>query len=134
MSIDEMKAKLGEIAGKITELEQSELKLYAELGKKLLPTLADDSENGELVSNIKETGEKLTALRREQSDLEIEKNRHIAELTCFTCKTVNTEGSTFCEECGAKLGEKPKEYCEACGTMNRQGQKFCGECGAKLGD
>lgn len=132
MTIDEMKTKLGEIDGKITELEQSELQAYADLGRKLFAELDENTEHVELVSRIREASEKLEAIRKERNDSKVEYEQRLAELTCYSCKAVNPEGAAFCEECGAKLGEKPKEYCEGCGTMNHPGQKFCGECGAKL--
>jgi len=129
-----MKIKINEIGEEITALEKSEITAYAELGKKILPELEGEiaSEFAPFIDRIKEIGARLNSLKTEQAALEAEYERAIESLTCFFCKTVNLEGSVFCEECGAKLGEKPREFCEACGTMNRPEQKYCGECGAKL--
>lgn len=132
MTLDEMKTRLGEIAGQMTDLEQTEYEAYAELGRVVLPELEGRGTHAEIVSRIRETSEKLSALKVETASLEAEQKHRIAAITCYKCNTVSSEGAAFCEECGAKLGEKPKEYCEACGTMNHPGQKFCGECGARL--
>ena len=133
MLTEEIKVKLNDIAEQISELKQSERQIYAELGKKLFPEVSGNPEHAEIAAQINEINEKLNGFREEQANLQGEYNRRIAALTCYYCKTVNADGSSYCEECGAKLGEKPKEYCESCGTMNHPGQKFCGECGTKLG-
>ena len=133
MALEEMKSRIDEITGQIAGLEQAENNSYAELGRKVLPNVAEDSEYSDFVARIKEITGKKTGLADEQAGLEAEYRRRLELCTCFTCKTVNTEGATFCEECGAKLGVKPREYCEACGHMNSKEQKFCGECGTKLG-
>ena len=132
MTINETKIKSEAIAGKITESEQTALALYAELGQKMLGLLAADSEHAPLADNIREINAQLEELRREFTELEQTYKTQLIALTCFACNMVNPEGSRFCEVCGAKLGEPPKEYCRACNTTNRPGQKFCGECGAKL--
>jgi len=136
MPCEEMKIKINEIAEEITALEKSEVIAYAELGRKILPELEGDteaeSEYALYIDRIKGLSARLTFLKTEQSALETEYELAIEALTCFFCKTVNLDGAVFCEECGAKLGEKPREYCESCGTMNRPDQKYCGECGAKL--
>ena len=132
MTMDEITARLQELADQITEQQQTEQRLMAELGRAALPELADRPEFEPGVSQAREAGEKLAGLLEEQDALTKEKADSLAALTCFMCKTVNQDGAVFCEECGARLGEKPREYCEECGTMNHAGQKFCGECGAKL--
>jgi len=131
MTHEEMNIKIGEIADQITQLEKSKNEIYAELGKKVFPNLAD-GEYPDIVEQIKLADEKMNALRDDQDFIEAEYKRIIESYTCFLCKTVNNEGAVFCAECGAKLGAKPREYCEKCETMNNPGQKFCGECGAKL--
>ena len=131
MTHEEIHVKIGEIADQITKLEQSKNEAYAELGKQVFPNLAD-GEYAEISAQIKAADEKLAALRGEQKTIEAEYRRLVESYTCFFCKTVNGEGAVFCAECGSKLGEKPREYCDNCGTMNNTGQKFCGECGTKL--
>ena len=132
MTLNETKIKSEETAGKITEYEKAAFALYAELGQKMLELITADSEYAPLSDKIRETDGQLEELRRELSELEQSYKTQLTALTCFSCKMVNPEGSRFCEGCGAKLGEPPKEYCRACSTMNNPGQKFCGECGAKL--
>lgn len=132
MNPEEIKAKTDDMARQIAGLEQTELTAYAELGQKLLPEIAQNSEHAPLVEQIRATDGKLAALREELAALETEYKKRLAALTCFSCKALNQEGAAFCEACGTKLGVKPKEYCEGCGTLNRPDQKFCGECGAKL--
>ena len=134
LSCDEIKIRIGEISDEITDLEKAELLSYADLGRKLLPEIRETTEYEAYVDRIKGISARLSFLRTEQSALDIEYKRRIEALTCFYCKTVNLEGAVFCEECGAKLGEKPREYCDVCKTMNRPEQKYCGECGAKLAD
>jgi len=132
MTLNETKMQSEATAGKITDLEQAALALYAELGQKMLELLPEDSEYAPLADKIRELNAQLEGLRRELSDLEQDYKTQLTALTCFSCKMVNPEGARFCEGCGAKLGEPPKEYCRACNTINTPGQKFCGECGAKL--
>ena len=131
MTRDEIKTYLEEIAGQIVSFKKSETQLYAKLGKNVLPEL-EEGKFSELVAEIKEITDKLIFLKNEQASLESEYQKRVIEATCFYCESVNSEGSVFCEECGKKLGEKPKEYCETCGKMNSPGQKFCGECGTRL--
>ena len=130
---EEIKKKSDDVANQIVGLEQAELALLAELGRKLLPELSGDSEHSPLAADIREVGAKLTKLRQEKSALDEEYKKQLAALTCFACKKVNQASSRFCEECGRKLGEPPREYCRSCGTLNGSNLKFCGECGAKLG-
>ena len=132
MSFEEMKEKLAEIAGLIAELEQTELALYAELGKKVMPELAEDSDHAPLVGKINETTEKRAGLRRDEVALNEEYEKQIKACTCLYCDAVNSVGSAFCEQCGKKLGEIPPGYCTECGWKNDPGMNFCGKCGAKL--
>ena len=132
MTLHELKTKSEETAAQITGFEHDALALYAELGQKLLLSLPEGSEYAPLADEIKNLNAKLDGLREEQSSMDREYQEKLVALTCFACDMVNPEGARFCEGCGAKLGEPPKEYCKACNTMNRPGQKFCGECGAKL--
>lgn len=62
-----------------------------------------------------------------------------AGITCSACKTVNPEGTKFCQNCGGKL-EIPVpvqtapegNICPGCGAVNDEGVKFCRECGSKM--
>ena len=132
MSFDEMKEKLADIAAQIDELEQTEQSLYAELGKKVMPELDQDSEHAPLAEKIKETTEKISELRRDEIALDEEYQEQIKACTCLYCDALNSAGSAFCEQCGKKLGEIPPGYCTECGWKNDPNMNFCGKCGAKL--
>lgn len=127
------------ITDEIAALEKQRLGMFAEVGEMALPALRDKPEFTELAAKIDKIAEKLGGLRQRESELLEEKARREKEekerqlaLTCFACKRVNPEGARFCEQCGGKLGEPPREYCKACSTLNSPNMKFCGECGAKL--
>ena len=49
-------------------------------------------------------------------------------MECPTCSFANSEGSRFCEDCGARLDS----LCPKCGASWRDKQKFCRECGCDL--
>jgi len=132
MTPEEIKAKSDALTVEITELELAEQGLLAELGKKVLPELPEDSAHASLAAEIKKLGNKMAKMRKEQASLDAEYKQQLVALTCYSCKTLNPSGSRFCEECGGKLGEPPREYCKACNTMNSPNLKFCGECGVKL--
>ena len=131
MTRDELKINIDWAAQQITELTSAIHNAYAELGKELYPMLAN-GEYAELTEKIKTAETNLSTLESEKSEMEIEYRRQTENATCFYCKTLNADDAVFCEECGKRLGEKPREYCDVCATMNNPGQKFCGECGAKL--
>ena len=131
--------KLSAMANEISALETSRLMALAEIGEKALAEICDKPDFAELrekfdgiEGRIKELKQQEAALLEEKTRFEKEEKERLIRRTCFTCKAVNPEGSRFCEECGAKLGELPREYCKNCGTVNPAGMKFCGECGSKL--
>ena len=132
---------LAAIAGEMAALEAKRLKAFADIGEKALPELRGGPEYAGLAAAVDAIDADIAALKQREADALAEKERRdkeekerIAKLTCFSCKTVNVDGSKFCESCGAKLGVPPREYCASCGTMNRPNMKFCGECGKKLAD
>ena len=131
MTREELKSSIDQTTRNIAEQGALLQNAYADLGKELYPTLAS-GEYAHLAERIRAAEANLYALRSEQSAMEGEYRRLTESATCFYCKTINADDAAFCEECGKRLGEKPREYCEACGTVNSPGQKFCGECGAKL--
>ncbi|MCL2352443.1 MAG: zinc ribbon domain-containing protein [Firmicutes bacterium] len=131
--------ELGAAEGRLTALDADRFSVLAEIGEKALPELRDREEFAGQIGRLdgieKESAalkERAEALKIEKERLEREERERIASLTCYACKTVNPDGAKFCEECGAKLGEPPREYCRACATMNMPNMKFCGECGTKL--
>jgi hypothetical protein len=50
-------------------------------------------------------------------------------MRCSQCQHENPGGSSFCFECGARLGLT----CGSCGTDLPAGSKFCNKCGAAVG-
>ena len=131
--------RLAAIANEIVAMEDQRHKSYADIGERAFPELRDKPEFAESVAKVDKILAYISELKQKEAELLAEKEKReeeererIAKLTCFTCKTVNSEGSKFCERCGKKLGEPPREYCKACGTMNQPTMKFCGECGQKL--
>jgi class 3 adenylate cyclase len=50
-------------------------------------------------------------------------------MPCPRCQHQNPAGSSFCLECGARLGL----MCDACGTELPAGSRFCNKCGTPFG-
>jgi membrane protease subunit (stomatin/prohibitin family) len=133
--------QLAVLKDEIAALEKKQLSAYAELGKlafsemKGKPAFAEPAaEIEEIEVSLKTLHDQETELLTEQAKCEKEEKERIARFTCISCKTVNPEDAKFCENCGTKVGELPREYCQECATLNHPGLKFCGECGAKLSD
>ena len=126
--------KIAALKEEAAKLEEERKAAFAEFGEKAFPKLKDKTEFADDVAKIEKIDEELNALSAEKEKLELEEKEKMAKLTCFSCKTVNPEDAAFCENCGMKLGEPPREYCEKCGTMNEPHMKFCFECGSKLED
>lgn len=51
---------------------------------------------------------------------------------CPNCGTANRDGSSFCNQCGHRLGGGSKTTCPFCGAENPIENIFCDTCGAKL--
>jgi len=51
---------------------------------------------------------------------------------CPNCGTANRDGSSFCNQCGQRLGGGSKAICPFCGAENPIENIFCDACGAKL--
>ena len=49
-------------------------------------------------------------------------------MKCSSCGAEVSEGSNFCNQCGAALPPR----CPSCGHANAPGAKFCSECGSNL--
>ena len=131
--------KIANIKAEIEAAEEKKHIVYAEFVELALPELKNKpafsepvEKIEEIISKIKELSESHEAAVAEQAKAEREEKERLIKCTCVVCKTVNPDDARFCESCGGKLGELPREYCEACCTLNPPGLKFCGECGAKL--
>ena len=125
----------------VVKLEEEKFKAFAEFGEKALPELKDNKDFtndaakiNKIIESINKKGEEEAALLVEKEKQEAAERERLMKLTCFACHTVNPDGAVFCENCGAKLGDPPKEYCKKCGFLNQPGMEFCGKCGNKLGD
>ena len=139
MEDNRLEAALAAVTEELDDIGRRRNDVFSELGERALPELRDKPAYAGLAAEIAgleaRAGELLARrgeLLAEKEALEREEKAKLALRTCFVCKAVNPEGARFCEECGAKLGEPPREYCTACGTMNQPSMKFCGECGARL--
>jgi len=139
--VADINEKLAALTEEVIKLEEEKFKALAAFGEKALPELKDnkdfskDAEKiNEIIVKISAKAKEETALLEEKEKLEAAERERIMKLTCFACHTVNPDGAVFCENCGAKLGDPPKEYCKKCGFLNQPGMEFCGKCGNKLGD
>ena len=133
--------KLATLTEVVIKLEEEKFKALAEFGEKALPALRDNKDFSkdaekidEIIAKISAKAKEETALLEEKEKFEAAERERIMKLTCFACHTVNPDGAVFCENCGAKLGDPPKEYCKKCGFLNQPGMEFCGKCGNKLGE
>ena len=131
--------QLNALKDELVKLDEERREALMEFGEAALAELRDNKDFSEAVTKIDELTEKITEKSELESTLlvnkekqEREERERIVKLTCFSCNIVNPEGAMFCENCGAKLGVLPREYCKECGTMNQSGLKFCGECGNRL--
>ena len=137
--MSDIKEEIGAIIAKIEAAEAKKHDAFAEFVELALPELKSKpafagpvAKIEEIIAEIKEHSDRKDALVADQEKAEREEKERLIKCTCVACKTVNPEDAKFCETCGGKLGELPREYCEACCTLNQPGLKFCGECGAKL--
>jgi predicted ATPase/class 3 adenylate cyclase len=49
-------------------------------------------------------------------------------MRCASCQSINRPGTSFCEQCGARLDAR----CASCGALLAAAAKFCGHCGAAV--
>ena len=54
-------------------------------------------------------------------------------IKCTSCGFENNEINKFCEQCGSKLEQKPKEqFCRYCGKQLEPAALFCTSCGKRI--
>ena len=136
VNFDELLAVAEKNAADVLNLR---IKILAEIGEKALPEIRGNTNYANLIlrfgdaeSRAAEIQKRIEKLKADKIDFERADKIKLAKYTCPSCKNVNSEGSRFCEECGQKVGELPREFCKNCCTTNPPGMKFCGECGTKL--
>ena len=136
---DDPNVKLFQSQSEISELKKKELELYAQIGKKLYPTIAEQPEYSDLAAELKFTQKKLQTLKADfqvaqtmKSEQEQKEQEQLRRRTCPNCETLNPEGVKFCQECGAKLNLSSKIKCLECGAEFPISTMFCGECGRQL--
>ena len=134
LKISEIDGKIESAISKIRALETQRTEIISEIGKKALIFCRENPDIAFLAAKADENDNLRDELSGTIETIRKEKSERIAKLTCNKCRKVNSDESMFCEECGHKLGEIPREYCNTCGKMNMQDMKFCGECGTKLGE
>jgi len=136
---DDPDTKIFNATNELNELQQRELQLYAEIGRKMIPSVRDRPEFAAIINELNENQkkqvqikEKLRAAEEEKKEKKRKEKEQLEARTCPNCSFVNPEGSKFCQECGEKLGTLSKSICPKCGTENSPQSRFCSECGNKL--
>lgn len=139
MPKDDPNVKLFQSQSEMNELQNREQELYAEIGKKALPALQDQSEYADLITELNFTQKKLKTVQEElqaarniKSEQEQKEQDQLKSRTCPNCDTLNPEGVKFCQECGARLNLSTKVRCKGCGAEFPVGTRFCGECGGQM--
>lgn len=139
MPQDSPDTKIFNANNELNELQQRELKLYAEIGKKVISDIGNRPEFTDIVAELQENQKRqirvreiLKAAEEEKEEKQRKEQEEKEALTCPNCYNVNQEGVKFCQECGTKLGAPSKSTCPDCGTKNPPETRFCGECGRKL--
>ncbi len=139
MPKDDPNVKLFQSQSEISELQNRELELFADIGKKIYPDIKDKDEYADLVVELQFTQKKLRlaqdALQEAKSvktEQELKEQEQLKIRTCPNCDTLNPEGIKFCQECGAKLNQSTKVTCAGCGAEFQAGTRFCGECGSQI--
>ncbi|MDF2537251.1 MAG: hypothetical protein K0S76_272 [Herbinix sp.] len=139
MPQDDPDTKVFTATNELNELKQKEVEIYAAIGRKVYQSISNQPEYSDFVYELQQNQyrqEKAQELLRLAEKEKSEKNKAMEEdleaRTCPNCDTLNPEGVKFCQECGAKLGQKNQYVCAKCGFKNPPQTRFCGECGNKL--
>ncbi len=92
--------KAAQLQSELNDLKREETEAYAEIGR-LAVSEAGVQKFGDAGVKLIEVQEKIAAKEAEIAEVKGPE----AELVCPNCKTPYTEGTKFCSNCGAKLGE-----------------------------
>lgn len=132
MPQDDPNTKLFTLGTELNDLQQQETQLYANIGKKVFPSISSNPEYGDIILELQSVQRRISQINAQLKAAQEEKEaqeRKTQSLCCPSCGTENPEGVKFCKECGAKMGSSP---CAQCGTVNPPNTRFCGECGNQL--
>jgi ribosomal protein L40E len=137
MPQDDPNVMLMNAQNEVNDLKTQESTVFMEIGKLAYaqnPGAFPEQRNKlELIqANLSAAESKLTAKQQEIKAAELARKEADERSCCPNCGTQNPEGVKFCQECGAKLGQK-KAFCTECGQENPPGTRFCGNCGKQLG-
>ncbi|MEL7608072.1 MAG: zinc ribbon domain-containing protein [Bacillota bacterium] len=137
MPQDDPEVRLMTLQGEISDLQNQENSIYAQIGKLALERGSGQFPELEnklrlVQENLADTQVKLKAAQQEKDAKEQSKRAEEEKSTCPNCGTRNPEGVKFCQDCGSKLGVSNKLFCTNCGAEQPAGTRFCGECGNKL--
>lgn len=123
----------------MSDLDNREQEIYAEIGKKVYSSICENPEYSDLVSELNFIIKKREAAKQElqqaqesKTEREKEEQQNLQTRTCPNCSSLNPEGVKFCQECGSRLNQATKITCQGCGAEFPIGTKFCGECGRQL--
>ncbi len=134
------------LKGEVDDLLASKTKALASIGEAMIAMVGRGNLDAgvlavlkPLCATVEEIDLKLKAkvaeLEKAEADaLAARKKKEAADAarTCPQCGTMNAEGISFCQECGARLGQPKPGKCPSCGMDNPPGTRFCGECGTKI--
>jgi len=139
MPQEDPETKVYQAMSELNELQQNEIQLYAEIGKKVYLSISNQPDYSDMVNELEQNQlkqakvqEKLKAAEQEKNEQQKAKEEQLEARTCPQCLNVNPEDVKFCQECGAKLGQTSQSVCPKCGVKNPPQTRFCGECGTKL--
>lgn len=132
MPQDDPNTKLFTLGNELSDLQQQETQLYADIGKKAFESILENPAYSDILEELQSVQRRLKQIQNQLKAAQEEKEnleKKAEALLCPECGTENPEGVKFCKECGCKMGDI---FCGKCGTKNPPQTKFCSECGNKL--
>lgn len=109
---------------------------YSQLGQLYYTRFASnpDPDMANVCQRITEANTKIAQCEEQIKELK-------SEVECSVCHARLPKGTTFCNQCGARLeydgtaasaGTQEAVFCPSCGKKNPIGTKFCRECGTRM--